>query len=265
MQVQAYATFVEALGKARLEGTLLPNLSATNRPLGAEQGYLAQASLAEWFKENGQGEIVGYKVGATTETMQNYLGVTVPAYGHIMSNNVLSAGAQFPAKNLCEIGVECELAILFGSKVPSSDRSFTRNELVKFVDGIAPAIEIVENRYGDFRSSGIGTLIADDFFHRACVLGKPVKDWQKINLPGISACVLIDGKEAENGFGASVLGDPLEAVVWLMKMFRKQGRSLNAGDVVLTGSMTPVRWIDNFPTKVDVSLAEVGSCSLELF
>jgi 2-keto-4-pentenoate hydratase len=71
MPVQTYTKFVEALGKARLEGTPLPNLSAADRPLGAEEGYLAQASLAEWFRDNCQGEIAGYKVGATTGTMQN--------------------------------------------------------------------------------------------------------------------------------------------------------------------------------------------------
>jgi len=265
MQTNPYPKFIESLGMARLAGKLLPDLSGADRPLGEAQGYVAQAALAAWFQNNGQGEIAGYKVGATTEAMQNYLGVKTPAYGHIMSKNVFSAGARFPAKTLCKIGVECELAIIIGPEFPSSDHLWTRNDLVQFVDAIAPAIEIVENRYDDFRSSGIGTLIADDFFHRACVLGERVKDFQRIDRPAISARVLIDGEEAEKGIGAAVLGDPLEAVVWLTKIFRGQGRTLKAGEIVLTGSMTPVKWIDNFPTRVDVKLTNVGSCSVELF
>lgn len=264
MSTGPYATFVQALGKARLAGRSIPDLSGTNRPFGEAQGYIAQAALAEWFKTNDQGEIAGYKVGATTETMQDYLGVKSPAYGHIMSNHVLSAGAQFPAKTLCEVGVECELAIVFGPELPTSDRAWTRDDLVQFVDAIAPAIEIVENRYGDFRSSGIGTLIADDFFHRACVLGERVKDFRQIDRAGISASVLIDREEVENGVGAAVLGDPLEAVVWLTKIFRRQDRSLKAGDIVLTGSMTPVKWIESFPARIEVNLSNVGSCSVEL-
>jgi len=264
MQSNPYATFVEALGEARLAGTPLPDLSETNRPLGETQGYDAQTALAEWFEKNGQGEIAGYKVGATTKGMQNYLGVKTLAYGHIMSNNVLSAGAQVNAKKHCPIGVECELAILFGSDLPSSNGSLMRNDCTKFVDAVAPAIEIVENRYGDFLSSGFGTLVADDFFHRACVLGEPIKDWQQVDLPSIAASVVIDGKEVENGNGSLVLGDPLEAVIWLLKKLRNQGRSLRAVAIVLTGSMTPVRWIEKYPTHVEVKLSDIGSCSLNL-
>jgi 2-keto-4-pentenoate hydratase len=264
MQTNPYATFVEALGEARLAGAPLPELSETHRPLSESQGYEAQTALAEWFKKNGQGEIAGYKVGATTEGMQNYLGVKTPAYGHIMSNNILSAGAQVYTKKHCPIGVECELAILFGSELPSSDGPLMRDDLAKFVDAVAPAIEIVENRYGDFQSSGLGTLVADDFFHRACVLGEPIKDWQQVDLPSISAGVVIDGKEVENGNGAMVLGDPLEAVIWLLKKFRNQGRSLQAGAIVLTGSMTPVRWVEKYPTHVEINLSDIGSCSLDL-
>ena len=48
-----------------------------------------------------------------------------------------------------------------------------------------------------------------------------------------------NGEQVATGDGTAVLGDPLVAVAWLANKLISQGRMLNAGDFILTGTMTP--------------------------
>jgi 2-keto-4-pentenoate hydratase len=41
------------------------------------------------------------------------------------------------------------------------------------------------------------------------------------------------------GLGAAVGGDPLNSVVWLARKLGEFGLALRAGDVIMTGSLTP--------------------------
>jgi len=259
-----FSDFVDSLGQARLVEQPLRQSARIRRPENESEGYAAQAELAEWFKEHGEGEVGGYKIGATAQSMQTYLGVTSPVYGHIMSGNVLRSGAEITGERQCVTGVECELAVYMASDLDPSYSTWTRDRVVDLVGAVAPAIEIVENRYGDFRSTGIGVLVADDFFHKACVVGAPIYDWQQIDLAAISARITVDGEHVGEGSGKAILGHPLEAVAWLANKLAEHECALKAGDVILTGSMTPVFWLDRSPSAVEIQLSDVGSCAVRL-
>lgn len=255
---------IEALGRARLSAKPLPELAADERPKDEADGYEAQARLADWFHGQGQGGIAGYKVGATTTAMQSYLGVDMPAYGRLMGANVHASGARIDAGRFCRPGIECEIAVRIGADVPLRDADWTREDLAGHIAGIAPAIELVENRYGDFLAAGFGTLIADDFFHKACVLGNFIEDWRAVDLPLVSGRTVINGEEAAIGEGAHVMGHPLESLAWLVNKLCSQGRTLKAGEIVLTGSMTPVIWLDEFPAEIEIGMTGLGGCSVML-
>jgi len=264
MNDKSFATFIEGAGQARLADQPLPKFAEDELPRGEAQGYAVQARLADWFKRHRQGDVSGYKIGATTRTMQQILGVDGPAYGHVMSASIYPSGARVSGKHVCRTGVECELAIRLGKDVPPRKAPWVRDEIGEFIAAVTPAIEIVENRYGDFRSAGIGILVADDFFHKAAVLGAPVNDWRGIDLIKINGSLSLNGTKVETGKGADVLGDPLEAIVWLATIFAKQDRVLRANEVIFTGSMTPVHWVDEFPVRVEIEITDVGRCAAEL-
>jgi len=257
-------TMIEALGRARLTANALPEFAADERPNGEAEGYAMQAKLADWFRGKGLGDVAGYKVGATTAAMQSYLGVEMPAYGRIMQANVHSSGARIDAGQFCRPGIECEIAVRIETDLPLRDGEWMRDDLVGHIAAVAPAIELVENRYGDFLAAGFGTLIADDFFHRACVVGDFVEDWRGIDLPQVSGRTVINGEEAATGDGVQVMGHPLESLVWLANKLRSQGRSLKAGELILTGSMTPVIWLNAFPAEIAIEITGLGGCSVVL-
>ena len=76
----------------------------------------------------------------------------------------------------------------------------------------------------------------------------------------VSAYVL----RAETGIGSAVLGNPLQPLVWLANCFAEQGRTLAEGDLIMTGSITPVYWMDGAPNHTAIEISQVGTCELNL-
>lgn len=255
---------IETLGRSRLGHCPLPD-PARLLPAGSvEDGYDAQARLADWFGAHGQGRVAGYKVGATTPAMQTLLGVSGPVYGHIMSENLLAAGATFACNPHCGPGVECEIAFRLGEDLPPAPEPYGRDAVASRIDAVMPSIEIVENRYGDFRDCSLALLTADDFFHKACVIGEPVTAWRDLALADSTGRLAVNGEQRASGVGSEVLGDPLNAVVWLAEQLAARNVGLMAGQIISTGSMIPVQWIDSLPAQIEIHIDGVGASEVEL-
>ncbi len=250
------------LGEARIKSHAVPPIPEEDRPETTEDAYLLQAALHNYLVENGQGELAGWKIGATTVTMQDYLGVTEPAYGRIMSGSLIANRTRVASASFCKPGIECEIAVRIGTH--SKGGGYTRDTAAGLVSGIMPAIELVENRYGDFAKRGTPTLIADDFFHKACILGDELENWESLDLATIAGSVRINGDEKASGKGAAVMGHPLAAIAWLANILADHGDRLESGEFVLTGSVTPVIWLDSFPCRAEISLEGLDGVSIEL-
>jgi len=262
MKADALKRIAGMIGDARLAAQPVPELSDADEPQTIADGYAAQAALHRYFCDRTGSALVGWKVGATTTDMQKYLGVDGPAYGRILSINVHENGATLATSGFCNPGIECEIALRIGSD--AEDKIYNRETIGGIIDAVLPAIEIVENRYGDFLARGTPTLIADDFFHKACVLGMPVTEWRDIDLAAIAGCTWIDGTEKGNGTGADVMGHPLEAVAWLANTLANHGERLVAGQIVLTGSVAPVIWIESTTASAEIELENLGAVRLEI-
>ena len=83
------------------------------------------------------------------------------------------------------------------------------------VGALMAAIELVEDRYIDYSNFPTPILIADDFFNTGVVSGEELFNWKSIQLCEIKGWMQIDSKEVEFGTGADIMGNPLNALVWL--------------------------------------------------
>jgi 2-oxo-3-hexenedioate decarboxylase/2-keto-4-pentenoate hydratase len=59
---------------------------------------------------------------------------------------------------------------------------FTSKTVAAAVGAVMAGMEIVDDRYVDYKTLDTPTLIADDFFDAGCVLGAPVADWRSLDL-----------------------------------------------------------------------------------
>lgn len=260
----AEATAAALLGEARLRGVPVDALPESLRPLDDTSGYRIQRALREWFAGRGESPPAGYKLGCTTPVMQEMLGVDAPVYGGVRAGDVHRSGAALPSSAFRAPGIECEIAIRLGADIDARGRPASRAEAAEATAEAMPAIEIVDNRYGDWSALGTPTLIADDFFQAACVLGPPAETCDPTTLDAVEGRTLVDGTETGRGRGADVLGHPLDAVAWLAGALGRQGTILRAGALIMTGSLVKTVWLERFPATARVEIDGVGTAEIGL-
>jgi len=234
------------------------------RPRDEAQGYALQQAVQEQLVATGLGPPVGYKIGCTTAVMQAFLGIPNPCAGNIHAQGVRHGSARVPRSRFVKLGIECEIAVLLARDLAPEDAPVDRAHAAAAVQAVMPAIEIVDDRYRDFRTLGVPTLIADDFFHSGCVLGEPVEDWRLLDLAALSGTTSIDGNRVGQGTGASVMGHPLNGLAWLANARARAGLSpLRRGEFVLLGSLVATQWLRaGMRTRIDIE--RLGSLRLDV-
>ena len=257
-------TAAALLGEARLHRTPVDALPEPVRPADDAGGYRIQRALRAWFAERGDPPPAGYKLGCTTPVMQQMLGLDAPVYGGVRAGDVHPGGIALPPSGFVAPGIECEIAVRLGADLDARGRPPSREEAAGAIAEIMPAIEIVDNRYGDWSALGTPTLIADDFFQAACVLGAPAEACDPMALDAAAGRTLIDGAETGRGRGADVLGHPLDAVCWLAGALGGQGTILRAGALIMTGSLVKTVWLERFPATARVEIDGVGTAEIRL-
>ncbi len=223
-------------------------------PADARAGYAVQRQVAERL---GAVPPWGFKIGATTKQMQDYLGLTGPAAGFVPATSPHPSGARLRFADFLNPGVECEVAVRLARDVPWGQEAGIADVAEAFA-----AIEIVEKRYGDLGELGTPTLIADCVFHAGGVLGTAPAHWREVDLAAIRGELRVDGAVKGSGFGRDLLGHPLEALRWLATSPAAEAfGGLRAGQVVWLGSVTPPIWLDG-PCAVAVAFDGLGEVSV---
>jgi 2-keto-4-pentenoate hydratase len=237
-----------AIATARRGRNSLAPLPPALRPADAAEAYRVQDALHAALAPD-LGAIVGHKIGCTTAVMQRYLKIDHPCAGGIFARTVHASGAALPYRGFVRVGVECEIAVRLGPGLS--------------IESCMPAIELVDDRYVDWRQIDTATLIADDFFGAGLILGAPVPAADAPDLAQVVGTTAINGTPVGQGRGADVLGHPKNALDWLRAHAAARGRPLQAGDIVSTGSLVETRWLAP-GDAVMVSLSGLGSVAVSL-
>jgi 2-keto-4-pentenoate hydratase len=249
--VEAAAALV---ARARLEGTPLPRLEALAT---LEDGYAAQARANATLEER-LGPRVGHKIGGTTGPMRAYINVPEPVAGEIFATIVHPDRAVLRVADYRRAGVETEIAVRLGRDLPPRDEPYTPEDVADAVDALMAAIEIVDDRYEDFRTAGAPTLIADNAFDAGSVLGAPARGLAPLDAGRLRARTLVDGREVATGTSDALLGHPMDALAWLASRRSDLGLGLEAGSFVSLGSITAVQWVAG-PARYRIEVEALGA------
>lgn len=239
----------EALHQTRLRRGMVGRLPAAISPENEAEGTATQRALANIV---GAGSPPGFKIGATGKRMQEYLGLTGPAAGFVAEGGLLASGAVLEFKDCVRPGVECELAVRLARDIPPGP--CTREQAEAAVGELMAGIELVDNRYGALDSIHMPTVLADQMFHAAAIIGAPVARavWTGLDVPGLTGRIAIDGKDRDQGVASELLGHPMQCLAWLASSLLAEAfGGLKAGQIVMLGSVTPPVWLDG-PARVRV-------------
>jgi 2-oxo-3-hexenedioate decarboxylase/2-keto-4-pentenoate hydratase len=200
---------------------------------------------------------VGYKIGLTSQRMQEMCGIPHPLAGVVYASRVHASGAQVPRVAFGRLGLEFELCVRL--KAPLSG-PVSRDEVAAAVEAVAPAVELIEDRNADYAALDMKTLIADNSWNAGIVTGDFVTP--PADLAGLHGVVgLPDG--IDEGDGRDVLGHPYEPVAWLAAHLAARGRRIEAGEVIMTGSWVKTRF-PAAPFRYSFEIEGVGGVAVDV-
>lgn len=253
------ARAAEILARQRL--SLSPiDLDVALRPRDEAAAYELQAETNDLIAPK-LGALAGHKIGCTTPVMQKFLGIGNPCAGRVFAQTAFGAHAEIARSNYRKLGVECEIVVEIGTDIEPGWKDYTPQALLPHVGAVMAGIEIVDDRYADYRAQGAPTLIADNFFNAGCALGMPVTEWRAFDLATLAGHMYINGNEVGRGTGAMVMGHPLAALAWLANRRSVGGEGLRRGEFVFLGSLVETKWL-NAGDEVVIEIERLGQVSL---
>ena len=244
------------LAALRLAGDLVEPLPEAIRPRDLAAAYRVQTRVHERLAAGRPGLRTGWKIACTTRVMQDYLGIRSPCAAGLFAGTRHTSGARLDPQAYRRLGVECEIAVRFARPV-DAEAAGDRSQIAAAIESVFAAIELVDDRYADWRSMDAPTLVADDFFAAGAVLGAGVPPGMAGDLAALTGITRINGVEVGRGSGADVLGHPLDALAFLATSLAARGRRIEAGETVLTGSLVETRWLEP-GDRAEIEIAGLG-------
>jgi 2-keto-4-pentenoate hydratase len=207
---------------------------ALRKTLSLGEAYQVQLGILDRLLAGGQ-ELSGWKIGGTSDAARQMLKLTEPVRGYLLAKNHYASGHTFEHAAIGKPVIESELCITIGKDLKGP--GVTRQQVVEAVSAISPAFELVQMRSD--MASDLPLGVADDVAQWGVVLGTAVSPYpQDLDLGGISIEMKKNGEVVQQALGREVIDDQLDALAWLANRLAEHGRTLEAGQSVMTGSCT---------------------------
>jgi 2-keto-4-pentenoate hydratase len=218
--------------------------------------YEIQRINTLFFQKQGR-QVAGKKIGLTSLSVQQQLGVDQPDFGVLFNDMQIADKDSVQIKDLIQPKIEGEIAIAFSVDMNTLPDSL--NELVAAIDWIAPALEIVDSRIRDWKI-GIVDTVADNASSALYVVGPHIKP-EGVDVVTCAMELKQNGQLASQGQGAACLGSPYIAAHWLVAKMIELGQPIRAGEIVLTGALGPMVKVQK-GARYELNIDGVGTCSV---
>lgn len=182
-------------------------------------------------------KVVGYKIGLTSEAVQQQLGVDQPDYGLLFDDKQVIDAGSLPISEVMQPKVEAEIAFVLGSEL--KDPELTMDDLIAAIDHAVIALEIVGSRIAAWDIK-ITDTIADNASAAHFAVGKAAVSLSELDLVNCQMRMNINGVEVSRGQGSACLGNPLNAALWLAQQMASLGEPLQPGHLLLSGAVGPM-------------------------
>lgn len=247
----------DELYQAFRSGRTVEPLSAREPGLAIDDAYAISLQFLERRLRDGE-RVVGKKIGVTSKAVQDMLGVHQPDFGFLTDRMRVDEHIDIAAHGLIQPRAEAEIAFFLSKDL--NGPGVTPKQVLAATESIAPCFEIVDSRIRDWKI-GIVDTVADNASCGVFAIGATRADPRAHDLESLRVTVTKNGQFLSEGLGRAVQGSPLNAVAWLANTLGAYGVSLNAGDVILSGSLVPLapaRAQDSF----EMTLHGIGQCKV---
>jgi len=204
------------------------------------RGMQAQLRLRRERLSAGQ-ESLGWKLAFGGPAARERLCTQAPLVGFLLRRALLPSGSTVSISDWTKPAAEPEIAVHLGKDLPAdSDRSTVRAA----ISGLAPAIELADV---DHPAEDVEGTLARDIYQRHVLLGSREVTYAGGGLAGLTGRVLRNGSGIADMADAqewqALTGELVDNVRHVARLLAAFGESLRAGEIILSGSLTPPLWV----------------------
>ncbi len=219
------------LDEAARTATEAAQLIETHPDLTIEDAYAIQLLNVQRRWARGERR-VGYKMGLTSRAKMQQVGVSEVIWGRLTDAMRLEEGGVLSLGKYVHARVEPEIAYIIGKPLSGT---VSAAEALAAVDAVAPALEIIDSRYKNFKFS-LPDVIADNSSSSGFYVGAYAKPDTDVSNLGI--IMEVNDRPVQIGSSAAILGNPIRSLVSAARQIGRAGESLQPGDIVLAGGAT---------------------------
>lgn len=245
----------EELFNAWRRRATVPPLIEREPDLSIEDAYRIQLDFIARRVAAGE-SIIGKKIGVTSKAVQDMLGVFQTDFGQLTSGMLLREGEDIDLGHFIQPKAEAEVAFVLKEDLVGP--GITAMDVIRATDYVVPCFEIIDSRIRDWRIK-IQDTVADNASCGVLVLGRAKGNPREIDLAKAAMVLERNGAEHSRSTGAVVQGSPVNAVVWLANTLGGLGIPFRAGEVILSGSQSPLVTVKDGDELV-CTVDGLGSC-----
>ncbi|MGG2093768.1 fumarylacetoacetate hydrolase family protein [Bacillus sp. S13(2024)] len=221
-----------------------------------EEAYVLQEKLIQRKEQEGARRI-GLKLGLTSKAKQQMMGVHEAIYGYLTDDMLALEWEPIDFNRLIHPKAEPEIAFFINEDLQGTN--ITAADVLRVTQYVAPAIEIIDSRYLNFKFT-LADVIADNCSSSRFIVGNKWLSPAGLDLANLGMVMSKNGEVATVGASAAVLGHPATSVAWAVNKLGEIGKGLKKGDIVLSGAISEA--ISFQPgDSIFAQFAELGSVS----
>ncbi|MFM0213650.1 fumarylacetoacetate hydrolase family protein [Paraburkholderia sediminicola] len=203
----------------------------TSTPFSLDDAYGIQRASIERRIHRGE-SMVGVKLGFTSRAKMIQMGVDSLIWGWLTDAMLDEDGGRVALDRFIHPRVEPEVCFLTSREI---DRPLTMLEASRYLEAVAPAMEIIDSRYRDFKFT-LEDVVADNCSSAGLVIGPWTRRFDGLRNAGVT--MRMDGRIVQAGSTAAILGDPLRSIVQASRLIAQSGLILPAGSLIMAGAAT---------------------------
>lgn len=197
-----------------------------------QEAYLLQDLISQQL-----GKTVGWKIG--------YQGGVQFVKAPLVDSTFFQSGSNITRNHFRLCLVECELAVIFKKSMPIKNKVYSEKEIIENIGSIRVGIEICDSRLSDYPKSTQYWQIADQLSNAGYVIGTGIDFTENIFNPQIMdqanfSFNITDNKQNKRLALSENKNHPFKdtkkLIVDFIENLIREGKSINAGDVITTGS-----------------------------
>lgn len=196
----------------------------------AQAYQIQRASIARRHQRGEQP--IGIKLGFTSRAKMVQMGVDSLIWGLLTDAMLRDDGGTVDLSDFIHPRVEPEVCFLTSRVI---DRPLTMLEAAGYLEAVAPAMEIIDSRYRNFKFT-LEDVVADNCSSAALVVGAFSDNIRDLVNCGVA--MRFNGHAVQLGSTGAILGNPLRSIVHASQLLSKAEMVLPAGALIMAGAAT---------------------------